>query len=364
MRILFFIETGGPGGAEQVVLQLAKGFEESGDQVGVVTLRTGWLTEQLAELGIKHYRLISDSSLDVSLPIRLSRILKNYDVLHSHLFDAGVYGCLAARLAARPHISTEHGDIHHINKRKFSGFKVFLLGKLASKCTAVSQYSKDALVAAGLACDKVDVVGNPIRLEQFRAASVSSVELGIPGVDDDTFVWVHVANHRKVKDQPTLIKGFASCCKASPRKQVLILVGDGPERAALEELVEQQGVSDRVFFMGFRNDVPDILAAADACVLSSRSEALPMSLLEAGARGLALVSSDVGGVRDIIRPNETGMLFESGDSQGLSEQLLKLLSDQELFERVSSGAKKFIEQNFSLEVVMKQYRALYEEFIR
>jgi glycosyltransferase involved in cell wall biosynthesis len=143
-RILFFIETGGPGGAEQVVYQLAKAWRERGCEVAVATVRTGWLTERLSADGITHVHLPSEKGFDLSLPWRLAKLARNYDVLHAHLFDSNVYGLIAARLAGISFVGTEHGDIHHIDQRKLSGIKFLLLRLLRGKITAVSQFTRQA----------------------------------------------------------------------------------------------------------------------------------------------------------------------------------------------------------------------------
>ena len=120
-RILLFIETGGPGGAERVVAALAKGFKELGKQVNVCTLRTGWLTEELAAIGVPHHLIESGRGFDVFLPFKIARLAKsrNADVWHTHLLDSNFYGAIAARISGIPPLATDHGDVHHTQKKRF-----------------------------------------------------------------------------------------------------------------------------------------------------------------------------------------------------------------------------------------------------
>ena len=121
-KILLFIESGGPGGAERVVLELAKGLIKAGNQVEIAGFRTGWFTERLKELKIKHTKL--DNSVNkISLILNLKKLFKNYDVVHSHLLDSNFYCSIAAKLVGVKHIATEHGDVHHSNKKKLLKLK-------------------------------------------------------------------------------------------------------------------------------------------------------------------------------------------------------------------------------------------------
>jgi len=356
-KILYFIETGGAGGAERVVLDLARGMSGRGHEVAVCTLRTGWLTERLGSHGVEHIHLQSNGS-DPGLPIRLGQLLheNGVTVLHSHLLDSNFYGAIAARLAGTRHVATEHGDVHHLQPKRFLRTKLKIAQWSGASFTAVSRYTAEQMVRLGVRRDKITIVGNPLPSGEPSAASPIRRELGI---GEPEWVWVHVANMRKVKDQATLLRGFAGALRHSSAQQRLLLAGEGPERDELATLCETLGIKNSVHFLGHREDVPALLRAADGFILSSVSEALPMSLLEAAQAGLVLVTSDVGGLPEIVRPDETGYLFRAGDHCALAKTLASILENTSGAEMLGLRGQKEALAKFSLPKILDAYSRLY-----
>lgn len=358
MRVLIFIETGGPGGAERVVLELARGLSEAGVSVIVVTLRTGWLTEMLVSSGIRHIHLKSECAYDVSLPFKLARIAKeeNVDVIHSHLLDSNFYGSIAARLAKRPHVGTEHGDVHHTDGKRFVPFKLKTMWFFGSHLTSVSRYSADKLQALGFPASRITVVPNPVT-KIIRSGDTRSEVRKAFGIESDSvWIWVHVANLRPVKDQETLIRGFAHSVSRTKESQRLLLVGDGPQRDRLESLAKELGAP--VVFAGHRDDVGRILQAADGFILSSLSESMPMALLEAASAGLYLISSAVGGVPELI-DETSGRLFPAGDPEALSRTICSVLAVPDAARAAALTTQDRICRERSLPKVCDIYKALY-----
>ncbi len=362
--ILFFIESGGPGGAEQVVLALAKGAITRGYQVAVVTLRTGWLTETLDSIGIPHIHLKSETGLDFGLPFRLAQLCREQkaSVLHSHLLDSTFYAALAARIAGVGHIGTEHGDVHHTSLKKFARVKLGILRLLKTRVSAVSHFTAKRLIELGLSPTQVTCIGNPIPSTE-RSIEIRSTlreSLGISEESTDHWLWLHVANHRPVKDQATLLRGFAKSLSQVDRKQTLALIGDGPERANLETLCAELDIASHVSFLGFRDDVADWLIAGDGFILSSKSEALPMSLLEAAQAGIVLISSNVGGVGDIIKDKETGLLFPSGDTDALANAIVFALTETAQQKEIAHAGQMHVAEKFSVDFVLDCFESEYQ----
>jgi glycosyltransferase involved in cell wall biosynthesis len=153
--------------------------------------------------------------------------------------------------------------------------------------------------------------------------------LDIHDASRDTWIWIHIANLRKVKDQTTLLEGFA---KSSTRKDVpqkLLIVGDGSLRNELEEKASSLGISNEVLFLGFRNDIHELLSLSDGFILTSISEALPISILEAARAKLVILSSAVGGIPEIIADSETGYLFPPSSPHSLAEKIDYVILHQE-----------------------------------
>ncbi|MDD2941949.1 MAG: glycosyltransferase [bacterium] len=368
-NILLFIETGGPGGAERVVVELAAEYLRQGHAVHVATLRTGWLTETLSSKQISFSVLQGGKTPDFNLVRQLSRLMKEKKItfLHSHLLDANFYGAMAARfsrfcgLPVR-HVGTEHGDVHHPDGKHLVGLKLKTICFLGSKLTAVSDYTRRAMISYGANPAKVTVVGNPITSplltdpESIRRLRVMKrQELGLT---EDEWVWIHVANIRPVKDQETLIRGFAKALEEGRQSQRLLIVGDGPLRGGLEELARELNVSQAISFLGFRDDVHELLAAADGFILTSRSEALPMSILEAALAGLYVISSDVGGVGEVIRDGETGALFPVGDVDGLASRIRTISAQAEFFKQKGGLLNRCVSERFSPIFIGQEYLTL------
>ncbi len=363
-RVMLLIESGGAGGAESVVLRLALALRERGVPVGVTTTRTGWLSETLTERGLPHARLDAGGRLDAGYPLRLARHLRAHrvEVLHSHLLDSNFYGALAARLAGVRHVATEHGDVHHSQPKKLLRTKVRAIAALRSRLTAVSRFTAEELVRLGASRRRLSCIGNPVEpAPPLDEASRKALRrrLGVLDGPGDHWLWAHVANLRPVKDQATLLHGFARARGLLPRRQSLCLLGDGPERARLESLARELALGDSVHFLGFRDDVAPWLQAADGFVLSSRSEALPMSLLEACLAGCLPVATAVGGVPEVVEEGVTGWLAAAGSAESLGDALARALRDPAAGTRAAAAARERVRRRYSVRAVLDAYLALY-----
>ena len=364
LKVLQFIETGGPGGAERVVSEIAAGLKARNIETAVLTLRTGWLTETLDSMGIKRFHIASEKKLDWRLPFRIARLIREeqFTVLHSHLLDSNFYGGIAARIARVPHLATEHGDVHHIKAKHLMRVKLKILAMLDSHFSAVSQYTADYIRKFGVKKPQICTIGNPVSLPRPRDPRERIETRASFGITEDAathWLWLHVANLRLVKDQGTLIRGFAEAVKRSRHRQTLVIAGDGPERAKLERLANDLDIANSVRFLGFQQDIPRLLYAADGFVLTSRSEAMPMALLEAALAGLVLVSSEVGGIPEIIHRDESGFLFPAGDASALARRMNEALEHRGRSSAFAERAKRLVETHHSLDSVLEAYLSAY-----
>jgi glycosyltransferase involved in cell wall biosynthesis len=347
-----------------VVLRLALALRERGARAAVATTRTGWLSEALAERGIPHARIDAGGRLDAGYPLRLARHLRacGVEVLHSHLLDSNFYGALAARLAGVRHVATEHGDVHHSERKRLLRTKVRTISALRSRMTAVSRFTGEELVRLGASRRRLSCIGNPVDppppLDEASRKDLRR-RLGVLDGPADHWLWAHVANLRPVKDQATLLRGFALARRISARRQSLCLLGDGPERARLESLARELGLGEAVHFLGFRDDVARWIQAADGFALSSRSEALPMSLLEACLAGCLPVSTAVGGVPEVVEEGVTGRLAAPGSAESLGAALARALADPGAGARLAAAARERVRARFSVAAVLDAYLALY-----
>ncbi len=153
---------------------------------------------------------------------------------------------------------------------------------------------------------------------------------------------------------------FAALSKSLPAAH-LLLVGDGPLRGDLQDLAQSLDIGDHVHFTGYQPDTAPYVQAMNVFVLSSRSEGTPQSILEACVAQIPVIASRVGGIPEIIRHNETGLLFESADDATLTTLLSELLSDPDRAQSLAANAKMFVEARFDIRRMAREY---HEQFLR
>jgi glycosyltransferase involved in cell wall biosynthesis len=300
--------------------------------------------------------------IDPTLPLRLGRHLARagVSVVHTHNPHALIYGAPAAFIAGAMAIHTKHG------KNPDTARRVWLrrtAGKLARAHVAVTPALARVALKSG-DCDgpRMHVVPNGVDLTRFkpsrRARAQARLELGIPR---DAWVVGTVGRLAPEKDQALLVDAMAD--QLDEHRQ-LVIVGDGPERASLAARVAATGRSRYVHMTGARADVQNLLAAFDAFALTSRTEGLPLVLLEAMAMGLPVVSTAVGGIPDLIEHRITGFLLPPGDVARLSRQLASLSLDFSLSRQVGEAARRMVLERYSLTRMASDYEALYKSLMR
>jgi glycosyltransferase involved in cell wall biosynthesis len=168
----------------------------------------------------------------------------------------------------------------------------------------------------------------------------------------------NIARFHPVKDQATLVQAFRTVASARPDVD-LLLVGDGPLHSELLAHVRRLDLVSRVHFLGVRDDVPEILAAADVFCLTSLSEAASLTLLEAMMTGLPVVVSNAGGNPEIVRHGREGLLVARQSSEGFAAALLRLLDDEELARRLGRAAADRVRSRFQLDRTIQRYYELY-----
>ena len=174
--------------------------------------------------------------------------------------------------------------------------------------------------------------------------------------DRDRPILVTVGRLKAPKDYLTLVRSLALL---RPGSADALIVGEGPDRSELEAEIRQLGIGERVHLLGERRDVPELLADADVFVLSSASEGMPVSVLEAMAAGLPVVGSRVGGVPELVVDGETGLLVEPGDPDELAAAIGRLLADRELRRRLGDAGRERAQRHFGLDSFRRAHVELY-----
>lgn len=353
------------GGSERVAAELALAFRRRGYEVAAFALydSEGPFKRQLAEAGVNcldlNYLKRWRWTRRLTSPLAIRRALREAGVtaLHLHHANALIHcGWAAAHAGVRRVVMTEHG-LHQLQENAGYRRRVRRYLRQADAMTFVAaeqaEYFRDQL---GGDPARMHVVPNGVQLRERDAAQRLELR-GALGVAADAFVWLYAGRLNEVKNLPLLLAAFAALPEPLRARSELLLAGDGPERALLERRAAELGIGGRLQFLGARSDIPALLNAADAFVMSSRTEGLPMALLEAMGTGVPCVATAVGGVPGLLADG-CGLLAPPGDSAALAATMRRLMEDAALRRSLAEAGRVRVAAHYSLEVVVSRYLGL------
>ncbi len=363
MYVIWALEV---GGAERIVLSLAKGLDRSRYRPMVVCIhRRGRLADELEAAGVPVVSLDKRSGLDLSVVPKLVRLMRRerVAVVHTHLWTANLWGRLAAWLAGVPVIiATEHNV--DVWKRRVHVWCDRLLCRRSHSVVCVSErvrlfYQQRLPGVDG----KLVKIYNGIDAARYRNGT-RSLRPPADGEWAGRFpVIVAIGRLVPAKGYAYLIEAAAQLRARYPSLQVLV-IGEGPLALQLARQIQAAGLGDTVHLTGLRQDIPFILHQAHLLVLPSLREGLPMVALEAMAAGLPVVATDVGGNREAIADGQTGLLVPPEDPEALAEAIQALLDDHAFYARASAQGQQRVLQRFSVERMVAENDALYQRALR
>jgi glycosyltransferase involved in cell wall biosynthesis len=384
VRVLRVIARLNMGGPALHVAYLTAGLAERGYETTLVAGSLARGEDSMAfvadELGIEVERLeelhreISPIRDSVAI-LRLARLIRRVrpHILHTHTAKAGAVGRLAALLAgdARPPIvvHTFHGHVlrGYFDPLRTAGFRL-LERWLATKTTAliaVSPQVRDDLVALGVAPpERFAVVRLGIELEQRVAAEQDGrgESRRVLGIGPDRFAVGWIGRMTGVKRTEDVLRAFRRL-RDRGVDACLCMIGDGPDRPAVERRAHELGVMRDTLFLGYQEEVAPFYAAFDAMILPSINEGTPVSAIEALAAGRPVVATRVGGVPDVVREGEDGFLVDPGDVDALAERLAQLAADRELRERLGAAGRARVIPRYSVERLVDDVDRLYRSLL-
>lgn len=367
LSIVHVLSSLGMGGGERIALDLARGQAAAGHRVLTVSLaaEAGALRPEFDRHGLEVAVLPKRGAtgLDLVLPFELGALFgrRRADVVHTHNILPLIYAVAPARLRGAAVVHTKHGK----NLGGSAGRE--RLGRAAARGVGAFVAVSDATAAAARAArecppDRLRVITNGIDLSRFAPDPAARAEVRAAlGVPDDGFLIGTVGRLVPVKDHPLLLRAVAPLLG---ERVHLAIVGDGPERADLDARIAALPRPGSVHLLGNRPDVPRLLAAMDVFVLSSASEGLPLVIPEAMATGLPVVSTDVGGIADVVVAGETGTLVRHGDEAALRAALAALDADRSLGRRLGASGRARALSRYSSETMGAAYLDLYRALIR
>jgi glycosyltransferase involved in cell wall biosynthesis len=355
--VLLLVTLAEVGGAQAYVAALLPALVRE-FQVTVAAYGPGPVREAAAAAGarfvpLRNVRRPISPWRDLAGLVELVRLLRRErpDILHANSSKAGVLGRLAAVLAGVPiRIFTVHGwafSAHSGAASRLYHAADRLMRPLTTATICVSERERArGLEARTCTPERTTVILNAVDVARVPRAGHDGARPRI----------LSVGRLAAPKDFRTLVGALAQLPRGAAEA---LIVGDGPDRAQLEAEIARLGLAEHVLLAGERRDVPELLAGADLFVLSSRSEGLPVSVLEAMAAGLPVIASRVGGLPELVADGETGMLVEAGDVDELAAALRLLLAEPALRRRLGAAGRACAEARFDLERFRRAHLELY-----
>lgn len=361
-RVLQLIQTCGPGGAEKIVYHLATNANSNFEMI-VGLLKQGWLYHHLKNSGIKVSLIQSGGSIDLQLIKNLIKLIKKYDIniVHSHLLDMNFYSSIATNICRVPHISTEHGDIHHPSKKSNlkTKIKVKSISLLSDKIIFVSEYSKNEFTKLSYILPrKTDVIYNGAELSTTVTNCNIESKKAAFGIDKDDIVIGNIGNLYPVKGQTYFLRSAKQIIEKAPNTKYLI-IGRGELESSLKREAINLGIASRIKFLGFREDVEELLKIMDVFVLSSLSEGLPLSLIEAMANKVPVVCTRVGGMPEVITHGLHGFLVEPKDPESMAVHILEIIRNKSLSRCLAENAYNRFSREHTIEEMVSRYQNIY-----
>lgn len=364
MKVLHVTTHVNIGGIGNYVLSLAEALKAKGIEC-VVASSGGNLEKEFAKKGITLKELNIKTKFELGPKVIVSAFAiagiirkDGIDVVHAHSRVSQVASWLACRMTKTPLVTTCHGYF----KRRLRGVLDTWGDRVIAISDAVRSHLKDDL---GVADGRIELIYNGVDPVRFGLAhpegEIRSIRESF-GIGPGPIVGT-IGRLSPVKGQKFLVEAMAAVI-SKKRDARMVIVGDGPEREALESLAKSLGIDGSVHFISSVLDTDRILAIMDVFVFPSVKEGLGIALLEALAAGKACVASDVGGIGDILRRDSCGVLVSSGDPRSISDAVLGLLDDPAGRSRMGERGRSVVAERFSLDVMAGKVAELYKGLIK
>ena len=362
------------GGSGIVATELGKALAEKGHEIHFITyskpVRMDWFTKNMYyhEVSVSDYPLFEYAPYELLLSSKLVDVAINQklDILHVHYAIPHASAAFSAQQILKtrnidlPFITTLHGtDITLLGKDKsFQPVIEFAINQ-SDAVTAVSESLKEDTYQFFDIKKDIEVIPNFIDPSLYRFAE--DIELRAQFAEKDEVIITHISNFRKVKRVNDVIRIFEGVQQQLSAK--LLMVGDGPELHQVKNLARELGISDKVFFLGKSKRIEQITSISDVFLLPSETESFGLVALEAMASGVAVVSSNVGGLPEVNKDGVTGFLNEVGDIEGMIASVLTILKDKDTLARFKTNALEH-SQKFELNKIVPVYEDLYLSLVK
>lgn len=364
MKILHLISSGGMYGAEAVILNLCGVLAAGGEHQSVLGVFANSaqpnvsLHEAAQQGGIESHLIPCRGQFDAGVSPAIRDLVRQTqaDIIHAHGYKADVYARLALHSTGGPLVSTCHTWYDNdFFVRVYGALDRWVLRSFAA-VVAVSDEVRDRLLLAGVQPQRVHIIRNGIDLRPFAQAAIQRQQRQDIG---NSFRIGLVGRLAPEKGIDIFLRAASEVLSEFPDTQ-FVVVGEGPDRAALEQLRATLGLDDKVSLPGQRGDMPDFYASIDLMVSASRQEGLPIALLEGMASGLPVVVTAVGQVPEVIDNDSVGRIVPPGDASALAAAIKDLLRDAALRRRIGAAGRDRIAAEFSADRMAADYLRVYQ----
>jgi N-acetyl-alpha-D-glucosaminyl L-malate synthase BshA len=360
------------GGSGIVATELAMALASRGDEVHVMSYA---LPSRLSlasprvffhEVLVPNYPLFEYPPYSLALATKMVEVARNHDldVLHAHYAVPNAVSAVLARQMLAPDplpvVTTLHGTDITLIGNDPSYVETTRFGiRESDAVTAVSASLRDTTYEKLGVCKAIDVVPNFIDPARFAEAAKG------PGARrwarPNERLLVHISNFRPVKRVLDVVETFRRVLEKVPAR--LLLVGDGPDRVKAELLCRELGICNSITFLGSLPLIEEVLVGADLFLLPSESESFGRAAREAMAGHGPVFATRVGGLPEVVFDGQTRYLFELGDTQGMAEAAVRVLTDDDLRKRLARAARKRVVEEFDQDRVVGRYREIYERVV-
>jgi glycosyltransferase involved in cell wall biosynthesis len=353
------------GGAEIQTGHLAIGLARLGHEVTVCSLEPATVDlEAFERAGVKIVSLGVRTRIGRLLAVpRIARLCRRADAVQCTMWDASLWGRLAAILARRPVVIADHATDRSIqlatsgaSRARWIALHNRLLDRFTFATVACANAQRPVLLSEGVHPERIVQIANGVPIEAMTAAAAEGPSRGELGLPEDAPLAMQVAVFRPEKNQDGALEAFVEVRRRVPDAH-LVFVGDGSTRPEVERHAEELGAQGWAHFLGYRDDVAAMISLADLILLPSIADTMPLTVLETIAMGVPTVATDVGDVRSTL--GDAGVCVPAGDSGAFADACARLLSDPGLRAEMSAAARRRAGA-YDLKAMARRYAALFE----